>query len=184
MRLGAAVAALVAFVMGSGESRAETIDWASIALPGLDGESIDPALLTGHPVLVVNTASLCGFTPQYEGLQQLWDAYRDRGLVVLGVPSDDFGGQEYGESGEIKTFCEVNYGIDFPMLERQHVKGSQAHPLFAWITDRAGSVGAPRWNFYKYLIAADGTFVDWYASTTAPTSDAVIAAIEAELVAQ
>lgn len=184
MRVGAVVAAVVTLLMGTNDSKAEAIDWTKLDLASLDVEPIDPALLAGHPVLVVNTASLCGFTPQYEGLQKLWDTYRDRGLVVLGVPSDDFGGQEYDASGEIKAFCEVNYGINFPMLERQHVKGSQAHPLFAWISKQAGSAGVPRWNFYKYLIAADGTFVDWYASTTKPTSDTVVTAIESQLAAQ
>jgi glutathione peroxidase len=181
MRVGVLFAAGLAMLFGASDSRAGNLDWSALDLPRLDGEPFDPAELIGLPVLVVNTASLCGFTSQYEGLQTLWDTYRDQGLVVLGVPSDDFGGQEYGTDQEVKTFCEINYGIDFPMLERQEVKGPDAHPLFAWISEQAGPLGTPRWNFYKYLIAPDGSLVDWYASTTTPQSSAVIEAVESQL---
>jgi glutathione peroxidase len=181
VRLAATVASLISVLWGGGDARADKLDWSTLDLPSLEGGHLDATTFVGRPVLVVNTASLCGFTPQYEGLQALWERYRDQGLVVFGVPSDDFGGQEYDSDGEIKTFCEVNYGIDFPMLESQNVKGADAHPLFAWIARQAGPVGAPRWNFYKYLIAPDGSFVDWFASTTKPQSAGVIAAIETVL---
>lgn len=168
----------------SASAEATPLDWSALSLPSLDGGAIDPALLTGHPVLVVNTASFCGFTPQYEGLQALWERYRDDGLVVLGVPSDDFGGQEYEDNGEIREFCTLTYGIDFPMTTRQHVTGSQAHPLFAWIGEEAGVLGRPQWNFYKYLIGRDGRLVDWYSSATGPGAESLSEAIEGALAAR
>ena len=146
----------------------------------LEGGDLRLADYAGKVVLVVNTASLCGFTPQYEGLQSLWETYRDRGLVVIGVPSADFGRQEYDSSGEIKQFCEINYGIDFPMTEKVRIKGADAHPFYLWIADQ-GRMKLPRWNFYKHLIDADGELVDWFASTTSPDSRKVIDAIEAHL---
>lgn len=146
----------------------------------LEGGDLRLADYAGKAVLVVNTASLCGFTPQYEGLQSLWETYRDRGLVVIGVPSADFGRQEYDSSGEIKQFCEINYGIDFPMTEKVRIKGADAHPFYLWIADQ-GRMKLPRWNFYKHLIDADGELVDWFASTTSPNSRKVIDAIEAHL---
>ena len=146
----------------------------------LEGGDLRLADYAGKAVLVVNTASLCGFTPQYEGLQSLWETYRDRGLVVIGVPSADFGRQEYDSSGEIKQFCEINYGIDFPMTEKVRIKGADAHPFYLWIADQ-GRMKLPRWNFYKHLIDADGELVDWFASTTSPDSRKVIDAIEAHL---
>ena len=146
----------------------------------LEGGELRLADYAGKAVLVVNTASLCGFTPQYEGLQTLWETYRDRGLVVIGVPSADFGRQEYDSSGEIKQFCEINYGIDFPMAEKVRVKGKDAHPFYLWIADQ-GRMKLPRWNFYKHLINADGELVNWFASTTSPNSRKVIDAIEAHL---
>lgn len=174
----------VMFAMGSGTASAaqpSALDWTGMPLPSLDGGSLDPKSLEGHAVLVVNTASLCGFTPQYEGLQSLWERYRDQGLVVLGVPSDDFGGQEYEGNDEIKSFCSVTYGIDFPMLTRQEVTGTNAHPLFAWLASEAGAIGSPKWNFYKYLIGRDGRLIDWYSSATGPGSESLAAAIETAL---
>jgi glutathione peroxidase len=147
----------------------------------IEGGPLDLADYAGRPVLLVNTASMCGFTPQYEGLQALWSRYRDRGLVVLGVPSDDFGGQEYDSSAEIKQFCEINYGIDFPMTEKVSVKGDGAHPYYRWVGTQ-GRLMVPRWNFHKHLIDGEGRIVDWFASTTAPDSRKVIDAIEQVLV--
>ncbi len=147
----------------------------------IEGGPLPLADFAGQPILLVNTASMCGFTPQYEALQTLWSQYRDRGLVVLGVPSDDFGGQEYGSTAEIKQFCEINYGIDFPMTEKVAVKGDDAHPYYQWVRTQ-GRLMVPRWNFHKHLIDADGNIVDWFASTTAPDSRKVIDAIEQHLV--
>ena len=147
----------------------------------IEGGPLRLADYAGQPILLVNTASMCGFTPQYEALQTLWSQYRDRGLVVLGVPSDDFGGQEYNSTAEIKQFCEINYGIDFPMTETVTVKGNDAHPYYQWVRSQ-GRLMVPRWNFHKHLIDADGHIVDWFASTTAPDSRKVIDAIERHLV--
>jgi glutathione peroxidase len=157
------------------------LDWSKLPLPAIEGGALDPAALSGKVVLVVNTASFCGFTPQYEGLQALWERYRDRGLVVLGVPSNDFGGQEPEGEAKIKEFCETTFGIDFPMLAKQTVKGEQAHPFFRWAAEATGPAGLPRWNFYKYLVGRDGRLIDWFASTTTPSSDKVANAVEAAL---
>jgi len=143
----------------------------------IEGGSLPLAQYAGRPVLLVNTASMCGFTPQYEALQRIWDRYRDRGLVVIGVPSDDFGGQEYDSSAEIRQFCEINYGIDFPMTEKVRIKGDDAHPYYQWVKSQGG-MKVPRWNFHKHVIDGDGHLVDWFASTTAPDSRKVTGLIE------
>jgi len=153
----------------------------AFAFTAIDGGPLPLKDFAGKAVLVVNTASRCGFTPQYEGLQALWEAYRDRGLVVLGVPSNDFGGQEPGSEAEIKQFCEVNFAIDFPMTAKAQVKGADAHPFYVWAGERAGIAGRPRWNFHKYLIGPDGRFVDWFATTTPPSAARLRAAVEAVL---
>lgn len=147
----------------------------------IDGEPMPLAQWQGRPVLVVNTASMCGFTPQYTGLQALWERYRERGLVVLGVPSADFGGQEYDDNAQIKSFCEVNFAVDFPMTEKVQVKGSGTHPLFAWLRAQAGDAAGPRWNFWKYLIAPDGSLAGYWPSQTEPDAAPLTAAIEARL---
>ena len=125
-----------------------------------------------------NTASHCGFTRQYTGLQRLWERYRNRGLVVLGVPSNDFGNQEPGNEDEIKKFCEVNFDIDFPMTEKQVVSGDNAHPFYKWVATELGVISKPRWNFYKILIDIDGQATAWFTSTTLPDSAKLIAAVE------
>ncbi|MEO0682691.1 MAG: glutathione peroxidase, partial [Pseudomonadota bacterium] len=129
-------------------ARAETGSAHGFRFESLDAEGGEIALsdFAGRPVLVVNTASRCAFTPQYEALQDLWDAYRDRGLAVIGAPSRDFGRQEYAEASKIKEFCEVNFAIDFPMTRLVKVKGRDAHPFYAWAA-REGDFAAPRWNF-------------------------------------
>lgn len=147
----------------------------------IDGEPLPMAGFEGQAVLVVNTASFCGFTYQYEALQSLFDSYRNRGLVVLGVPSNDFGKQEPGTATEIKNFCEVNFDINFPLTEKQHVKGEDAHPFFKHIAEELGDEAMPRWNFHKYLVAPDGALIDSWSSRTEPTSPEITAAIEAVL---
>ena len=147
----------------------------------IDGENLPLANFKGKAVLIVNTASMCGFTAQYGGLQDLWDSYRDRGLVVLGVPSDDFGGQELDTAEQVKSFCTLNYGIDFPLTDITVVKGPNAHPYYKWIADVHGSLALPRWNFHKHVIDADGKLVDWFASTTSPKSNRLRNAIERAL---
>lgn len=147
----------------------------------IEGEPLPLSQYRGKAVLVVNTASFCGFTPQYEGLQALWDAYRERGLVVLGVPSNDFGSQEPGTSSEIKDFCATNYHITFPLVDKEVVSGSGAHPFYTWARAELGMLAAPKWNFHKYLIAPDGRLVDWFSTATKPGSDKVLKAVEAVL---
>lgn len=136
----------------------------------------------GKVLLVVNTASECGFTPQYEGLEKLYQAYKDQGLVILGVPSNDFGGQEPGTNSEIKQFCEMRH-ITFPLTGKQVVSGDEAHPFYQWAGKQAGLAGRPKWNFHKYLIGRDGRFLDYFHSTTKPDSDALKTAIEKALAA-
>ena len=147
----------------------------------IDGGDLRLADYKGKVVLLVNTASMCGFTSQYEGLQSLWSDYRDRGLVVVGVPSDDFGGQELDTAENVKSFCTLNYGIDFPLADIAVVKGPSAHPYYKWIADVHGSLAVPRWNFHKHVIDADGKLVDWFASTTSPKSNRLRNAIETAL---
>lgn len=149
----------------------------------LDGGELALADWAGKPILVVNTASMCAFTPQYDALQALWDKYRDRGLIVVGAPSRDFGRQEYDDAAKIKDFCEVNFSIDFPMTEIVKVKGAGAHPFYAWAREagRTRDLPAPRWNFHKYLIAPDGALAAAWGSTTPPDAPEIRAAIEAML---
>ncbi|HZT89897.1 MAG TPA: glutathione peroxidase [Stellaceae bacterium] len=132
----------------------------------------------GRPVLVVNTASFCGYTPQYRDLQALWRKYRDRGLVVLGVPSNDFGQQEPGSADEIKEFCDSRYAVDFPLTEKVRVIGAAAHPFYRWIADTLGEDAAPRWNFHKYLIGPDGELAGTWPSQVEPIDGPITDEIE------
>ncbi|KAB2813185.1 glutathione peroxidase [Pimelobacter simplex] len=140
------------------------------AATGIDGQEIDLSAYDGSVVLVVNTASKCGFTPQYQGLQELHDTYGERGFTVLGFPCDQFAHQEPGTDDEIAAFCERNYGVSFPMFAKVEVNGKGAHPLYRWLKDQKGGLlgGAIKWNFTKFLIGRDGTVLDRYAPTTEP----------------
>ena len=151
------------------------------SFPAIDGGTLSLSEYEGRPLLIVNTASQCGFTPQYDGLQALYDSYGDKGLVVIGIPSNDFGKQEKGDASEIKEFCEVNFNITFPMSDKVIVKGDEAHPFYQWVKAQVGFAGRPRWNFHKYLIGRDGQVADWFSSVTAPDSKKMIKAIEAAL---
>jgi glutathione peroxidase len=138
-----------------------------------DGRPAPLAAERGKVLLVVNTASACGFTPQFAGLEELWTSYRDRGLVVLGFPSNEFGGQDPGSDGEIAAFCQLNYGVDFPMMQKVRVNGDAAHPLWRWLTREApGILGskAVKWNFTKFLVGRDGRVIRRYAPTDKPES--------------
>lgn len=147
----------------------------------IDGGDLPLETYRGKVVLLVNTASMCGFTGQYEGLQSLWTEYKNKGLVVLGVPSDDFGGQELDDAKKVKEFCTLNYGIDFPMANIVRVKGPNAHPYYKWVADAHGGLAVPRWNFHKHVIDGNGDLVDWFASTTGPKSGRLRKAIETAL---
>ena len=127
----------------------------------------------GKVLLIVNTASKCGFTPQFEGLEKLWQDYRDRGLVVVGFPSNDFGAQDPGSNDEIATFCQRNYGVSFPMMSKVQVNGAQAHPLWQWLKAEApGLLGseAIKWNFTKFLVGRDGRVIKRFAPNDSPES--------------
>ncbi len=136
----------------------------------------------GKTLVVVNTASLCGFTYQYDGLQKLYDDYKDQGLVVLGVPSNDFGNQESGTNSEVKEFCESTFSITFPLTEKNIVKGKDAHPFFKWSKKELGFIGGvPRWNFHKIIIGKDGNAIAGYTALTRPSSKKFISEIEKAL---
>ncbi len=145
---------------------------------GIDGAKLPLSAWAGHPVLVVNTASFCGYTPQYRDLEALWRQYRDKGLIVLGVPSNDFGAQEPGSAAEIKQFCETNYEIDFPLTEKYRVVGGDAHPFYRWVAAALGEGAAPRWNFHKYLIGPDGELAGAWPSSVGPRDKAITAEID------
>jgi len=172
--------ALAAALAGGGALHAAETSAHDFSFTSIDGTPMPLSHYRGKAILLVNTASRCGYTHQYDGLQALWDSYRDRGLVVLGVPSDDFN-QELESEAAIKRFCAVNFAIDFPMTERQTVRGRDAHPLYRWIADTRGRSAAPRWNFYKYLITPDGQIAGNWPSSTAPESNELRKAIEAVL---
>lgn len=146
---------------------------------GLRGGEIPLSQYAGHPLLVVNTASKCGFTPQYKGLEALYEKYHDRGLAIVGVPSNDFANQEPGGADEIAEFCEINYGVSFPLAAKVPVSGEEAHPFFRWIAEER-PMARPRWNFHKYLFDGQGRLVEAAASVTSPAS--LEAAIEKLLV--
>ncbi|WP_417207109.1 glutathione peroxidase [Antarctobacter sp.] len=170
------------------QSRLLTLLAALIAFPvwaaqGFTFDSIDGGTLSlddwqGRPVLVVNTASRCGFTPQYDGLQALYDRYRDRGLIVLAVPSNDFR-QELSTAEEVKEFCAVNFDLDMPMTDITPVRGPQAHPFYRWVAQQSGFT--PAWNFNKVLIGPDGQITATFGSATRPLSTQMTRAIEATL---
>ena len=152
----------------------------SFRLPALEGGELDLAAWRGRVLLVVNTASFCGFTPQYAALQRLHDRFQARGQTVLGVPSNDFN-QESADNAAIREFCDAQFGIEFPMAALSHVKGPQAIPLFRWLAAQGG--GEPRWNFHKYLVARDGRTVQGFATRTDPEGPEMTRATEAALAA-
>jgi glutathione peroxidase len=143
------------------------------AATDIDGQPRPLADYAGKVLLIVNVASKCGFTPQYEGLEELWRAYRDRGLVVLGFPCDQFGHQEPGDEAEIRNFCSLTYDVDFPLFSKIDVNGSNAHPLWQWLKEEKSGllgIGAIKWNFTKFLVGRDGKVIKRYAPTDEPKS--------------
>jgi glutathione peroxidase len=162
-------------------SDSETGDAYQFEFVSIDGDKLPLAEWRGRPVLVVNTASFCGYTPQYRDLEALWRRYQPRGLVVLGVPSNDFGEQEPGSAAEIKQFCETNYQVDFPLTEKYRVVGGGAHPFYRWVAVQLGEGAAPRWNFHKYLVGPDGQLAGAWPSSVKPTDNAITSEIEGML---
>ncbi|MCS6780123.1 MAG: glutathione peroxidase [Geminicoccaceae bacterium] len=174
----ALIALLAALGSPSGDIRAADRGAHAFAFTSIEGEPLPLERFAGRPLLVVNTASLCGYTYQYAALQRLWARYRDRGLVVLGVPSNDFGNQEPGTAQQIKTFCETNFDVDFPLTDKVSVRGPGSHPLFAWLRRELGEAVGPRWNFHKFLIGPDGRAVAAWPSRVEPDAPEITAAIE------
>ncbi|HKU05532.1 MAG TPA: glutathione peroxidase [Bradyrhizobium sp.] len=154
----------------------------AFSFPALSGADIKLAEFTGRPLLIVNTASLCGYTPQYAGLQQLWKEFRDRGLVIIGVPSNDFGGQEPGGAKEIAETAQHHYGVTFPIAAKVAVKGPNAHPFYKWAAE-ARPKEVPRWNFHKYLVGREGYISEVFAESVDPTDTRVKTAIARALAA-
>lgn len=177
-RLICAIHALAAMTFWAAAAAAAPQSAADFRFSSIDGGEIALADWRGRPILVANTASLCAFTPQYDALQALWEAYRDAGLVVLAVPSDDFR-QELGSEAEVKEFCSLNFGLDLPMTVITPVRGAGAHPFFRWLEDAHGI--APAWNFHKVLIGPDGQPAGEWGSPVDPASPAVRRAVEAAL---
>lgn len=160
----------------------ETIDLAAIPLKTIKGEDATLGDYAGKALLIVNVASKCGLTAQYEGLEALYRAYRDKGLVVLGFPANDFAGQEPGSNAEIATFCTTDFGVDFPMFEKIAVKGEGKHPLYAALIAQSSEPDAEiQWNFEKFLVSRDGHVVRRFSPRTAPDDPDLIAAVEAVL---
>lgn len=175
----AALAACVSFTgaLASGES-----SFHDFTVTSIEREELPLASYEGKAVLVVNTASYCGFTPQYKGLQAVYDEYKEAGLVVLGVPSNDFGSQEPGSEEKIKQFCSVNYQVDFPMTKKMVVNGTEGTAdLYNWFASKLGEESRPQWNFHKVLIGRDGQPVSYFNSRVEPESDELKGAIEGAL---
>ena len=146
-------------------------------IDSISGETINFQNYQDKVILLVNTASYCGFTKQYDDLQKLWDKYKDSGLIVLGIPSNSFN-QEKNENNEVKEFCEVNFNISFPLTTITDVKGDNAHEIFKWAKKNYGKSAVPKWNFYKILINKEGKIEDTYSSLTNPTSNKIVSKIE------
>ena len=179
----AALTATIAFAAPTDQAGAGTEPSAAYGynFTAIDGAPLPMSEFRGKVVMVVNTASRCGFTPQYEGLEALYKAYKAKGFVILGVPSNDFGGQEPGSEAEIKKFCTVNFNIDFPMTTKAVVRGPQAHPFYKWAKAKLGGQAEPKWNFHKILIGRDGQPIAGFASTVTPQDKTLKAAIEKAL---
>jgi len=175
----AALTASTLLLIGGVEVMADSAH--DFSFNSIEGGELAMSQYKGKAVLVVNTASFCGYTPQYEGLQTLWSEYRDEGLVVLGVPSNDFGAQEPGSAEEIKDFCETNFAVDFPLAAKEVVKGGAAHPFYKWAAAEQGEDNAPRWNFHKYLVSPEGMLVDAFPSRVKPMSDELLSSVKAHL---
>ncbi len=177
--LGLAAMAGVGAAAGAEGKNARTA-W-DFTFTSIDGKPMPLSDFKGRVLLVVNTASFCGFTKQYEALQALNAKYEAQGFNVIGVPSNDFGGQEPKAAGEIKEFCEGMFGVTFPLTDKNVVSGEDAHPFYKWAREELGWLNAPKWNFHKYLVGRDGKLVTSFFSATAPDADRLVRAVEAEI---
>ena len=174
--IAGALAAATAPPTARAEGKVSRITAYAFSFPALESGDIRLAEYTGHPFLVVNTASQCGYTPQYAGLQQLWTEFHGRGLTIIGVPSNDFGGQEPGGAKEIAATAQHDYAVTFPIAAKAVVVGATAHPFYKWAA-QARPADMPKWNFHKYLIGRDGYIADVFASAVEPTDTRVKTAI-------
>jgi glutathione peroxidase len=161
----------------AGDASAEGGSAHAFTFTSIEGERMDLARFEGRAILLVNTASRCGYTDQYADLEALWDRYRDDGLVVLAVPSNDFR-QELASEDAVKQFCETTFDVSFPMTAISHVKGPDAHPLYRWLADALGRQGQPRWNFHKVLIDPEGRPVAGWPSRVRPTDSEIVSRIQ------
>ena len=159
-------------------SKADSKSFYDLSINSIDGNEIKFSNFKDKSILIVNVASNCGFTKQYEDLQKLYDLYKSNGLIVLGVPSNQFGNQEPGSEKEIKNFCETNFNITFPMTSKYDVKGDKAHPVYLWAKESYGNSAIPKWNFHKILIDKNGKIQDTFASFTNPMSNKIKKEIE------
>jgi glutathione peroxidase len=175
------ITGLAAMVMMASPATAEIKSAFDVTTKTIDGKPMPWAQYKGKVLLVVNTASFCGYTPQYEGLQALQDRYAAKGFTVIGVPSGDFGDQEYKSGKEIADFCEATYRVKFPMTEKSVVKGDAAVPFYRWASDKLGKDKAPGWNFHKYLVGRDGKLIAAFPSKVTPQSAEITSAINAAL---
>ena len=146
-------------------------DFYDLSFESIDGNTISLKEFKNKPIIVVNSASFCGFTYQYEQLENLYQKYKKKGLVIIAIPSNDFGGQEYKDNKKVKEFCEVNFNISFPITTITKVKGKSRHSFFKWVEKEAGYLSLPKWNFYKYLINKEGKLSSWFSSVTKPSSE-------------
>src|SRR3954470_10705732 len=174
--LPALLATAAAAGRASADSGMSRISAYAFSFPALSGDDIRLAAFTCKPLLVVNTASLCGYTPQYAGLQELWSEFRERGLTVVGVPSNDFGGQKPGGTSEITETAQHQYGVTFPIAAKAVVIGAKAHPFYKWAAE-ARPRDVPRWNFHKYLIGRDGYIAEVYPESVEPADTRIKTAI-------
>lgn len=177
----AVCAALVLFAMNPSPAGPNARNAFDFEFEAIEGGKLPLSQWRGKVLLVVNTASFCGFTPQYDGLQKLWERYESKGLIVLGVPSNDFGAQEPKAESEILGFCQGAFNVTFPLTTKQPVAGDGAHPFYRWARDALGPKAAPHWNFHKYLVGRDGKPIAGYESGIEPLSPTLTSAIEAAL---
>jgi glutathione peroxidase len=179
-RMLVAIAGVVTLPRMAGAQGVSRMTAYAFSFTGLNGGEIKLSDFAGKPILVVNTASQCGYTPQYAGLQELWRRYHERGLMIVGVPSNDFGGQEPGGVAEIEHTAHGSYGVGFPLAAKAEVRGPSPHPFYKWAASEK-PLELPRWNFHKYLIGRDGHIAASFATQVEPTDQKVLAAIEKEL---
>ena len=171
---------VISFLVNNVSAKYEKLAY-DFEFKNLDGSTLKLSTFTDKIIIVINVASQCGFTNQYEDMQKIWEKYQKRNVVILGIPSNDFGNQEPGTNDEIKNFCEAKFGITFPMTEKISVKGEKAHPFYKWAKENYGKSAIPKWNFHKIVIGKDGKIFDTFASITSPSSKRFITSIEKAL---